>query len=147
MKKNNTYKIDEGSINPIVSEPSVYYSAPITPQFSPTVKEFSYKEFKKIANKSPFTMAEWATLLYTSERTIQRYAQSNSSLTGLHLERILLLEKLIDAGNSFFGKEFYNWLHTKLFNLHYHKPFDFLDSYEGIQEIISLIHRTEQGIY
>ena len=53
----------------------------------PAVKDFTYNEFKKIADKSPFTKAEWAALLHVSERTLQRYAKDNCSFAPINAER------------------------------------------------------------
>ncbi len=110
-------------------------------------KEFLYSDFKKIADKAPFTIGEWADILHISERTLHRYAKDNSEFNGMQVERILHIEKLIKMGNELFGKEgFKNWLGFKPFSLQTHKPIEQLTSYQGIQDIIDLLGRMQHGI-
>ncbi len=111
------------------------------------VKEFSYNKFRKIAEKSPFTLNEWAEMLYLSERSLHRYAKDDGGFNGLQIERILLLETLIDAGNELFGKAgFKEWLSYKPFSLQGATVWQKLKSHSEIQEVIDLIHRIQQGI-
>ncbi|MCF3109328.1 hypothetical protein LL912_11100 [Niabella sp. CC-SYL272] len=113
----------------------------------PAIKDFTYAHFKKIADKGPFTLNEWADLLYISERSLHRYAKEGSGFNGLQIERILLLSALIDAGNDFFGKEgFRLWLHSRPFSLNGSVVKEYLTTHNGIQTIIDLLHRMEQGI-
>src|SRR5689334_16535797 len=64
----------------------------------PDVKDFSFSEFKKIADKSPFTQAEWSAILHLSERTLQRYAKTDGHLAPIHSERAVQIEKLLREG-------------------------------------------------
>lgn len=110
-------------------------------------KDFLYSDFRKIADKAPFTIGEWALMLHISERTLHRYAKENAAFNGLQVERILHLEKLINLGNTLFGKEgFKHWLHFKPFSLESKKPEEMLSTYEGIQEVIDILGRMQHGI-
>lgn len=114
---------------------------------APVTKDFHYKDFRKIADKAPFILAEWADILHLSERTLHRYAKENSTFAGLQIELILLTEKLIDMGNEVFGKEgFKSWLQSAVFSLDNKTPKEFLNSYSGIQELINTIGRIQHGI-
>lgn len=64
------------------------------------LNDFRYSSFKAILDKSPFTIGEWAQLLYMSERTLHRYAKDQAAFNGLQIERILVLEEFIDEGTS-----------------------------------------------
>jgi uncharacterized protein (DUF2384 family) len=132
----------------IVSEPEVVYR--ITPKNSKTetlVKDFTYKDFKKILNKGAFTLAEWADMLFMSERTLHRYAKDDGGFNGLQIERILLLETLIDTGNEMFGREgFKIWLQSRPFSLGGEVAKSKLTTYQGIQEIIDTLGRIQHGI-
>ena len=81
--KSKNYKIIDPELS-IVSEPEIFYS--ITKN-NPVSKDFTYNDFVKIAEKVPFTMAEWASILHVSERTLQRYAKSNSSFAAIKIGR------------------------------------------------------------
>ena len=112
-----------------------------------TTKPFLYTDFKKIADKAPFTLGEWARFLHISERTLHRYAKEASAFHGLQVERILHLKKLIITGQALLGKQgFAQWLQQPLFSLQAHRPEEFLLTHEGIQEVTDLLHRMQQGL-
>lgn len=110
-------------------------------------KDFLYTDFRKVADKAPFTLGEWAQMMHISERTLHRYAKENAAFNGLQIERILHLEKLVNLGNTLFGKEgFKNWLHAKPFSLESKQPAEMLSTYDGIQQLIDLLGRIQHGI-
>lgn len=110
-------------------------------------KEFTYTDFKKIADASPFVLKDWAGFLHTSERTLHRYAKENSSFNGLQIERILLFKTLIKVGNQLFGKEgFGHWMNRKIFSLRFKTPKELLYTHDGVQEVIDVLGRIEHGI-
>ena len=123
----------------------VYRSVKALPQ----VKEFTYSEFKKIADKSPFTQAEWATILHVSERTLQRYAKNNGSFAPINAERALQIDKLLKEGKITFGKieNFYNWIRRNPYMLEGNLSFNSLTSYEGIQKVLTQLGRIQHGIF
>ncbi|MCH5598165.1 hypothetical protein [Niabella ginsengisoli] len=136
------------NISNMLEEPAVVYH--ITPKYSKAetlVKDFTYKYFKKILNKGAFTLGEWADMLFMSERTLHRYAKDDGGFNGLQIERILLLEILIDMGNEMFGKEgFKTWLQSKPFSLNGDIAKNKLNTHNGIQEIIDTLGRIQHGI-
>ncbi len=112
------------------------------------VKDFTYSEFKKIADKTPFTQAEWASILHVSERTLQRYAKNNGSFAPINAERAVQIEKVIKEGKITFGKveNFYNWLKRNPYMLEGNLSFSSLTSYEGIQKVLTQLGRIQHGI-
>lgn len=149
MKKKlgKSYETPHESPN-VVREPSASYHAPIKKISKAVItKAFLYSDFKKIADKAPFTVGEWAEILHISERTLHRYAKDNSEFNGMQVERILHIEKMIDMGKKLFGIEgFKNWLNYKPFSLNGLRPIDMLTSYQGIQDVIDLLGRMQHGI-
>jgi uncharacterized protein (DUF2384 family) len=115
----------------------------------PLVAEFTYRKFKKIADKVPFTQSEWAAILHLSERTLQRYAKNNGSFEGIYTDRILQLHELIDIGLSTFTSpdNFYQWLKKDKLVMGQILNFQSLASSRGIQETIHQLVRIQQGIY
>lgn len=115
----------------------------------PQVKDFTYSEFKKIAGKTPFTQAEWASILHVSERTLQRYAKSNGSFAPINAERALQIEKVIKEGKATFGKveNFYNWLKGNPYMLEGNLSFASLTTYEGIQKVLTQLGRIQHGLF
>ena len=83
------------------------------------VKDFNYKEFKKIADKVPFTLQEWSDILHISERTLHRYARANSSFPFSVTDRVLQIDKVIKRGIAVFGNldKFINWLRSNPYML------------------------------
>ena len=143
-EKNSSYRPNAGILK--VEEPmAVYRSVKVLPQ----VKEFTYNEFKKIADKSPFTQAEWAAILHVSERTLQRYAKNNGSFAPINAERAVQIDKVLKEGKITFGKveNFYNWLKRNPYMLEGNLSFNSLTSYEGIQKVLTQLGRIQHGLF
>lgn len=134
--------------NRMVEEFAMPY-VPATKQSVPLIAEFTYRKFKKIADKVPFTQSEWAGILHLSERTLQRYAKNNGSFEGIYTDRILQLQELIDLGLSTFtsADSFYQWLRKDKIVMGQLLNFQSLASARGIQETIHQLSRIQQGIY
>jgi len=113
------------------------------------VKDFTYSEFKKIADKTPFTQAEWAAILHVSERTLQRYAKSNGSFASINAERAVQIEKVLKEAKITFGKieNFYNWLKRDPYMLEGNLSFNSLTTYEGIQNVLTQLGRIQHGLF
>ena len=128
-----------------VKEPApVYRSA----KALPLLKEFSYTEFKKIADKAPFTQSEWATLLHVSERTLQRYAKNNGVFAPINAERALQIANIVAEGKRTFGKSemFYQWIKSNPYMLEGSLSFESLTTAHGIQMILTQLARIQHGI-
>jgi putative toxin-antitoxin system antitoxin component (TIGR02293 family) len=123
----------------------VYRSIKVLPQ----VKDFTYSEFKKIADKSPFTQSEWASILHVSERTLQRYAKNNGSFAPINAERALQIDKVLKEGKTTFGKveNFYNWLKRNPYMLGGNLSFDSLYSANGIERVLTQLTRIQHGLF
>jgi putative toxin-antitoxin system antitoxin component (TIGR02293 family) len=135
-QKNNTSK---------VQEPMPLYK-PI--KAMPLLKEFTYTEFKKIADKTPFTQGEWAAMLHVSERTLQRYAKSNGSFAYINAERAMQIANVAAEGKKTFGKVemFYNWLKRKPVMLEGEISLTSLTTSYGIQLVLTELGRIQHGI-
>ena len=127
-------------------EPEAVYNRAV--KIIPSVKDFNYNEFKKIADKVPFTQAEWASILHVSERTLQRYAKNNGSFAPINAERALQIAHVINEGKITFGKTelFYQWLKRKPFMLEGPLSFESLTTTHGIQMILTQLGRIQHGI-
>lgn len=128
-----------------VHEPLVSFS-PV--KFMPLVKDFNYKEFKKIADKVPFTLQEWSELLHISERTLHRYAKANSSFPFSVTDRILQIDKVIKRGVEVFGSldKFIRWLRSDPIMLEGRLSLQSLRTFEGINLVLTQLGRIEHGI-
>ena len=114
----------------------------------PLVKDFNYKEFKKIADKVPFTQKDWADILHISERTLQRYAKENGNFNFSVADRILQIDKVIKRGIEVFGNldKFINWIRDNPYMLEGRLSVQSLASFEGINKVLTQLGRIEHGI-
>jgi AraC-like DNA-binding protein len=114
----------------------------------PQLKDFTYEEFKKTADKVPFTLSEWAAILHVSERTLQRYAKNNGKFAPINAERFYQISQVLAKGKKVLGKTtwFYEWLHSNPPTLEGELSFNSLTTYDGIQKILTQLGRIEHGI-
>jgi uncharacterized protein (DUF2384 family) len=132
----------------MVNEPMALYM-PASIKKIPSVAEFSYKKFQKIADKVPFTQKEWSNILHLSERTLQRYAKDNSNFSAIYIDRILHIEQLINLGLETFTSPtaLYDWLKKDKPVYGHILNFESLHTYSGIQETINQIGRILHNVY
>lgn len=132
----------------ITEEPAISYS-PVQKQAQPLIAEFTFRKFKKIADKVPFTQSEWAGILHLSERTLQRYAKNNGAFEGIYTDRIFQMQELIETGLTTFSsaETFYQWLKKDKIVMGQLLNFNSLASGRGIQETLHQLSRIQQGIY
>lgn len=143
MKKTN--KNEKQKYSSRVEEPMARYNSV---KAIPSLKDFTFSEFKKIADKSPFTQSEWADILHVSERTLQRYAKSNGTFAPMNAERALQIGKVLEQGKITFGSAaaFYEWLKENPVMLEGPLSLASLTSAEGIQMVLTQLGRIQHGI-
>ena len=129
-----------------VEEPEAVYNR--TVKIIPSINNFTYNEFKKIADKVPFTQTEWASILHVSERTLQRYAKNNGSFAPINADRALQIAQVINEGKITFGKTdlFYQWLKQKPLMLEGGLSLESLTTTHGIQMVLTQLGRIQHGI-
>jgi putative toxin-antitoxin system antitoxin component (TIGR02293 family) len=125
------------------------YQAPLTINRSVMVKDFTYRDFKRIADKVSFTQKEWSDILHISERTIQRYAKDDGSFTFNVIDRIIQIDKVIKKGTEVFGspEKFIGWLRTEPFMLEGKLSMQSLSDFEGITRVLTQLGRIEHGLF
>ena len=152
MKKNTpkkkpvTYKTNE-VVNKM-EDPEVPYFTKSVKVF-PSLKDFTYSEFKKISDKIPFTQAEWSAILHVSERTLQRYAKNNGSFAPINAQRALQIAKIIEMGKVTFGSvdTFYLWIKRNPYMLGGNLSFESLTTTEGIERVTTQLQRIQHGLF
>jgi putative toxin-antitoxin system antitoxin component (TIGR02293 family) len=129
-----------------VEEPLMPYS---TYKIMPITKDFNFKEFKKIADKVPFTQKEWSDILHISERTLQRYAKDDGNFNFSVTDRILQIDKVIKRGIEVFGNidKFISWLKSNPYMLEGRLSLQSLGSFEGINMVLTQLGRIEHGLF
>lgn len=146
VKKITSYQQNDLPISK-VEEPMPIYRT--VKKIIPSLKDFTYTEFKKNADKTPFTQAEWAAMLHVSERTLQRYAKNNGTFSFINAERFQQIMQVIERGKKVFGKIelFYKWLHSNPPMLEGDLSAAALTTYDGIQKTLTQLGRIEHGIF
>ena len=111
-------------------------------------KEFTFNEFKKIADKVDLTQKEWSDILHISERTLQRYAKDNSTFNFSVIDRILLIDKVIKKGMELFGggEDFITWLKDEPTSIEGELGLYSLASFDGISKVLNQLGRIEHGV-
>ena len=109
----------------------------------------SFQNFQSIAKNIPFSIAEWASYLHLSERTMQRYKTEKLSFDPIQTDKIFQISILYKNGIEIFGSEFkFNtWLATENIALGNVKPKSLLDSTFGIKLLNDTLGRIEHGIF
>ncbi|MGG9961110.1 type II RES/Xre toxin-antitoxin system antitoxin [Ferruginibacter sp. SUN106] len=151
MKKNAPKKKATGykpapAVNK-TEEPNASYYRSI--KVSAAVKDFTYSEFKKIADKVPFTQAEWATILHVSERTLQRYAKANSVFAPINAERAMQIAQVLTRAKEVFGDtaKFYHWIKRSPYALEGNLSMQSLTTNDGINKVLTQLGRIEHGLF
>lgn len=103
---------------------------------------------KSLAEHLGITMEMMSRLLHSSHRNIQR-KDENELLDSLKTEKVLELAAFAQRGIEVTGNKisFAEWLHSPLPSLGNKRPVDFLDTSFGIQLIIKILGRLEQGVF
>jgi len=145
MKKNKKYtEKEEKPMMP--EEPMAIYELK---KNVPSLKNFTFNDFKKIAAKTDFTQKEWSDILHISERTLQRYAKENSAFSFSITDRILQIDKVLKRGFEVFGsyEKFLLWIRDNPYMLEGRLSLHSLSSFEGISNILIQLGRIEHGIF
>jgi putative toxin-antitoxin system antitoxin component (TIGR02293 family) len=103
---------------------------------------------KSLAAHLGITMEVMSSLLHSSHRNIQR-KDENELLDTLKTEKVLELAAFTQRGIEVTGSKeaFIEWVHSPLISLNNKQPIDFLDTSFGIQLLLKLLGRLEQGVY
>jgi putative toxin-antitoxin system antitoxin component (TIGR02293 family) len=103
---------------------------------------------KSLASHLGISMEVMSRLLHSSHRNIQR-KEEDELLDTLKTEKVLELaafaQRAIDVTGS--KEAFIEWLHSPLVSLNNKTPLEFLDTSFGIQLLLKLLGRLEQGVY
>jgi putative toxin-antitoxin system antitoxin component (TIGR02293 family) len=146
IKKIVPKKQDNNESKNIIREPFAAYGNIFSDN---QLKDFTYNNFKKVADKVPFTQAEWANILHVSERTLQRYSKDNHSFAPINAERIVLIEKVLKQAQIAFGStdKFYDWIKREPYMMEGNLSIQSLSSFDGIQNVLTQLGRIQHGIF
>jgi hypothetical protein len=113
------------------------------------IKDFTFQRFRKLYEKSPFSLKDWAGFLHLSERTLLRYGKENKSFEGIYADRVLQLENLFAKGKQVFKSQegFFDWLVKPKNVLGIHLNVTALSTTQGITELDRELGRIQYGVY
>ena len=103
---------------------------------------------KTLAIYLGISMEMMSSLLHTSYRNIQR-KDEDALLDTLKTERVLELASFAQRGIEVIGNKdaFAEWIQSPLMALGNKQPLDFLDTSFGIQFLLKILGRLEQGVF
>ena len=148
MTKESHYpKYEENSFNNLLNEPlAIAYGLS---RISIIRQGLSLSSLLTFLKKTGLTRLELAPILNISARTLQRQ-EDDDTLSPAISERLLMLNDLYQLGYQALGqlpKNTTDWLREPNPALNNEKPLDYLDTYQGIQEIKNLLGRIIHGVY
>lgn len=103
---------------------------------------------KSLSEFLGISMEKMSLLLHTSHRNIQR-KDEEELLDTLKTEKVLELASFAQRGIQVIGSKqaFKEWLQSPLVALGNQMPLDYLDTSFGIQMVIKILGRLEQGVF
>jgi putative toxin-antitoxin system antitoxin component (TIGR02293 family) len=103
---------------------------------------------KSLNNYLGITMEQMATLLGTTYRNLHR-KDANEILDNSKTEKAIELATFARRGVQVIGSEegFKSWLQSPIKSLSNKKPLDYLDTTFGIQMVLKILGRLEQGVF
>lgn len=101
-----------------------------------------------LADYLGISMNQLSDLLHTSYRNLQR-KDANEMMDSYKTEKALELATFAQRGTEVIGttEGFREWIKSPLLSLGNKRPLDFLDTTFGIQLILKVLGRLEQGVY
>ncbi|MDB5228899.1 MAG: hypothetical protein JWN78_3092 [Bacteroidota bacterium] len=147
--KSASVKVKEVSV---LQEPEVQYIAGNTAfpyRIIDTARDgISKGSFMNFINKFDYTLREVASVLNLSERTLQRYENSDK-LSKDASERALHFKRLYTKGETVFGSidAFNEWMKTSNLLFNNKKPMSYLDTSFGFEMLEDELGRIEHGIF
>src|SRR6185312_2550605 len=111
-------------------------------------KGFSKSALLALGKKISLTLQELANILHISERTLQRYDDTEIIKTE-YAEKAVELARLYTRGEEVFGSidKFKTWMKTPLYVFKGETPVSLLDSSVGFDMVFKELGRIEHGIF
>ncbi len=113
-------------------------------------KGIPFSLFSEIRHIVPFSDEDWAEVLNTSTKSLQRYKLEKDFLfKPIHSEKIIEIAEAALLGNQVFDNQdhFQQWLNTPCYALGSHKPFELLKDSYGKELVLNELNRIDHGIF
>jgi putative toxin-antitoxin system antitoxin component (TIGR02293 family) len=96
-----------------------------------------------------FTERDLAHILDVNKRTITRWKAKDESLSQQQMDRIRVLESILDLGKRVLGSEneVKLWLHSPVFSLEGQKPMELIKTESGRRRVENVLLQIEGGVY
>lgn len=109
----------------------------------------NYKTFQSVANTTPLKDTDWATILDTTTRTLERYKKDNKTFSSTQSEKIIEIQQLMKYGGDVFEdrNNFEAWLTRENISLGGTIPKNLLDTSLGLSMVKDALGRIEHGIF
>jgi|TARA_R110000744_G_scaffold143894_1_gene255887 putative toxin-antitoxin system antitoxin component (TIGR02293 family) len=108
-----------------------------------------YKTFQTVAKTTSFNDADWANILGTTTRTLERYKKDNKTFAPTQTEKIIEIQQLMQYGREVFEdtSNFEAWLTRENVALGGVVPKILLDTSVGLGMVKDALGRIEHGIF
>lgn len=96
-----------------------------------------------------FTERDLAGILDVNTRTVTRWKAENGRLSPQQIDRIRVLESILDLGTRVLGSanEVKLWLNSPVFSLEGQKPLDLIKTESGRRRVENVLLQIDGGVY
>jgi len=108
-----------------------------------------YKLFRTVTENLPLNDKDWAVVLDTTIRTLERYKKDNKTFASKQTETIIEIKQLMQLGEEVFGdvNNFHTWLMMENVALGGVIPKSLLDTSVGLGIVRDELGRIDHGIF
>lgn len=113
-----------------------------------TNKGIGYPFFIRLTSKMPFSLAQWASFLRISKRTMERIRDKTHYIEAPYSEQVIRIAMVYRYGISVFGNrmKLNEWLSLHSIPLGDKPPIDFFNNSFGIEIVKNELGRIQFGI-
>lgn len=126
----------------VVREAAVGYRASVQP--------FKLvKHIRALTTEYDFTESDLADILDVTKRTITRWKDRDDTLSEQQMDRIDVLESILNLGKRVLGSEedVKLWLNSPVLSLDGRKPIEFIKTESGRRRVESVLLQIESGVF
>ena len=107
------------------------------------------KRIRTLTGGYDFTEQDLAEVLDVNKRTITRWKAQDTSLSRQQIDRMNILESILDLGKRVLGSEneVKLWLNSPVFSLEGQRPMDLIKIESGRRRVENVLLQIEGGVY
>ena len=111
-------------------------------------KPLPMERFRRMVNEGPLDRSLWSTVLSISKASLEQRMRNRVALVPAEVERVVLMNELVDRGTEVFGERerFLLWLNMTNAAMRGERPVVLLGSATGIAMVMDELVSIEHGL-